>query len=625
MQNLQKRVVQLEQKQKAGKPRFGITTRILWLTTLFTVIITAVVLWQSVRSLSRQINQNNLQATEYRLKTAAMTIGQRIYSVDHLADWCTVNSSVRTFLFSNISNVTLSNTVYANVSAQYSASGSSPYIQRFLVLGSNGRVMMLGSAASQSNILNPENIRTLPGAGYHEPDTGWEQVVEDSLMLPGVHISGIPICRKVYNGSSEALIYLSVSPSLFLDVLRDFHLEEGSSLYWYMGGIAYAVDGGQMQALETIPDLMSDDSGSSTLSEDTLLYRIHTDIGTRYVIVCPMGVHGLCLAASIPAETIRDQLPQMLPSVALTVLLILPLGLVLAMLLQTVVRKPVAALRRQIDQISQGNFTVDPTIEWDHELGDVGRGINHLSQSVTTLMERRVEDEKQKQELEYRILQGQINPHFLYNTLNNIQWMATIQHATGIVEMTTALSRLLKSVSKGTERLIPLGQELALLNDYFTIQRYRYGGTITMEVCWEAEQDVCKDVLIPRFTLQPLAENAVFHGIEPKGCAGSLKLYIALDEARKNVVIRMVDDGIGMAAEQIDKILNSPDEVVTESKFQHVGVQNVNRRLKYSFGQEYGLVIDSVPDFGTTITIRIPTPPDWRSSAKEEEHESDPG
>ena len=92
-------------------------------------------------------------------------------------------------------------------------------------------------------------------------------------------------------------------------------------------------------------------------------------------------------------------------------------------------------------RIAGGDFSRDPSVEWEHELGDIGRGINDLSENVSELMEKRLEDEKQKQDLEYKMLQSQINPHFLYNTLNSIKWMATIQGATGISEMTTSLSR----------------------------------------------------------------------------------------------------------------------------------------------------------------------------------------
>jgi len=135
-----------------------------------------------------------------------------------------------------------------------------------------------------------------------------------------------------------------------------------------------------------------------------------------------------------------------------------------------------------MEEVGRGRFDPNPSIEWDNELGDVGRGINQLSRSVSSLMDSRLEDEKQRLELEYRMLQSQISPHFIYNTLNSIKWMATIQHAPGVAEMVTALSRLLKSVSKGTRKLVPLEEEFALLEDYFTIQRYRYGGTATLGI-----------------------------------------------------------------------------------------------------------------------------------------------
>ena len=133
-----------------------------------------------------------------------------------------------------------------------------------------------------------------------------------------------------------------------------------------------------------------------------------------------------------------------------------------------------------MQEISNGNFSYEAAIEWNNEFGEIGKGINSLSTNVVQLMEHRIAVEKQQKELEYQVLQNQVNPHFLYNTLNSIKWMATIQNATGIAEMTTALSRLLKSISKGTRQVIPIREELELLKNYILIQQYRYGGIITV-------------------------------------------------------------------------------------------------------------------------------------------------
>ena len=152
-----------------------------------------------------------------------------------------------------------------------------------------------------------------------------------------------------------------------------------------------------------------------------------------------------------------------------------------------------------------------------------------------------MEDERRKQELEYRMLQNEVNPHFIYNTLNSIRWMATIQHAPGIAEMVTAFARLTKSISKGTQKLVPLQEELALLNDYFTIQQYRYGGDLEIEVSRIESETLCRDCMIPRFTLQPLVENAIFHGLEPKGGHGSVLLDISTDPDTGDVLLRITD------------------------------------------------------------------------------------
>ncbi len=185
--------------------------------------------------------------------------------------------------------------------------------------------------------------------------------------------------------------------------------------------------------------------------------------------------------------------------------------------------------------------------------------------------------------------------------------MATIQHAPGIAEMVTAFARLTKSISKGTQKLVPLQEELALLNDYFTIQQYRYGGALEIEVSRIESETLCRDCMIPRFTLQPLVENAIFHGLEPKGGHGSVLLDISTDPDTGDVLLRITDDGVGMPPEQVAHLLDEPAEGAEKAeKFRHVGLWNVNRRIRYSFGEGYGLTIESEEDVGTEVTIRLP-------------------
>ncbi len=173
--------------------------------------------------------------------------------------------------------------------------------------------------------------------------------------------------------------------------------------------------------------------------------------------------------------------------------------------------------------------------------------------------------------------------------------------------MVTALSRLLKSVSKGTQRLVPLEEEFRLLEDYFTIQRYRYGGTIVMEIRQPEDAALLQGCLIPRFSLQPLVENSIFHGIEPNGGVGRVEITVERPDGG-DVLICLSDDGVGMDQEQIDRILAGPQAQGEDVPFRHIGVWNVHRLLQLSFGADYGLQIEGEPGCGTAITIRLPVP-----------------
>lgn len=185
--------------------------------------------------------------------------------------------------------------------------------------------------------------------------------------------------------------------------------------------------------------------------------------------------------------------------------------------------------------------------------------------------------------------------------------MATIQNADGIADMTTALARLLKNVSKGTTSMIPLREELDLVKDYFLIQKYRYGGSVTIEYFIETED--LYNCQIHRFTLQPIIENALFHGIEPAKTAGKItvsaqSINLGLKKALK---IDITDNGIGMSKYTIDKVLHEKTDSQNKTEFfRQVGISNVNRRIQYDFGPEYGITIDSCPGSFTTMTILIP-------------------
>ena len=591
------------------KLRHGsIQVRVLALTLLFTLGVSLVIAIGNMRQMAAKWERTTLLNAEYALQTAATAIHRDIEEVDDLASWCAYNPSMRTYLLTDASNNNQALSMYPTVSAKYSTLRTMQYVQRFVLINAKGRQMVFGTAVTNTVAMTPEVLARIPG--YDEEYSGWSCIMRDPMALPSQALDTIPVTRKLtLSGTGrEAHICAFVSPALITAALKGFTMPEDSSLLWQMGGRYYGVNGNILTE-EPLSDIPAEQLDVDMLDDSTEVYSIAAGYDAQLMVRYPIGVHDLYLIEIIPNGPLQRQIPYLSDSLVISLLAILVLGLLLAFLLHRMITPPITALQNRITKISSGDFSFDPAIEWNNELGDIGRGINSMSASVTALMDHRLEDEKQKQDLEYRMLQNQINPHFIYNTLNSIKWMATIQHAPGIAEMVTALSRLLKSVSKSNERLVPLYEEFALLNDYFTIQQYRYGGTITLDVSYIEDEKLNHSCLIPRFTLQPLVENAIFHGIEPKGSAGEVTLRVERDTANGDVLIRLTDDGIGMTAEQAAKALQEPGPEEAAAKYRHVGMWNVHKRLQYSFGEAYGLSIESEPGVGTTVMVRLPGPP----------------
>ena len=591
------------------KLRHGsILVRVLALTLLFTLGVSLVIAIGNMRQMAAEWERTTLLNAEYALQTAAAAIHRDIEEVDDLASWCAYNPSMRTYLLTDVSSNNQALSMYPTISAKYSTLRTMQYVQRFVLINAKGRQMVFGTAVTNTVAMTPKVLARIPG--YDEEYSGWSCIMRDPMALTSQALDTIPLTRKLtLSGTGrEAHICAFVSPALITAALKGFTMPEGSSLLWQMGGRYYGINGNILTE-EPLSDIPAEQLDVDMLDDSTEVYSIAAGYDAQLMVRYPIGVHDLYLIEIIPNGPLQRQIPYLSDSLVISLLAILVLGLLLAFLLHRMITPPITALQNRITKISSGDFSFDPAIEWNNELGDIGRGINSMSASVTALMDHRLEDEKQKQDLEYRMLQNQINPHFIYNTLNSIKWMATIQHAPGIAEMVTALSRLLKSVSKSNERLVPLYEEFALLNDYFTIQQYRYGGTITLDVSYIEDEKLNHSCLIPRFTLQPLVENAIFHGIEPKGSAGEVTLRVERDTANGDVLIRLTDDGIGMTAEQAAKALQEPGPEEAAAKYRHVGMWNVHKRLQYSFGEAYGLSIESEPGVGTTVMVRLPGPP----------------
>ena len=590
---------------KPSRHRYSLRRQIVWSMRIFTAL-TSLAVCAALFILSNQyVRTNTLQAAEFNLRLVATSIETSLNDADALLNWASISGTVRRYLSQEEVNGTQTLAAYEAAQEKYYSSPLYPKIIRFFMSNENDRHLQFGPLNS-SSALNRSSISLFLKQGYGM------QFTADPLMAshPACLVLSQPI-RSGHGTMHRGTAYLALTPSVITDPAAGYAMSEGSALYWEMGNQLWQIEDDSLTQVEntlaSVSYTLRSTAENQTWKQSAWQGHFKKDGRSYFAIKIILDGRGAALIQVLPESTFLQQRHIYLWLLVLGLALVWGLSFLMQHWLEWAITRPVEALQKRIEAVGGGDFTADPAVEWNNELGDIGRGINKLAADVDGLMTRRVEDERKKQELEYRMLQSEVNPHFIYNTLNSIRWMATIQHAPGIAEMVTAFARLTKSISKGTEKLVPLQEELALLNDYFTIQQYRYGGDLEIEVSRIENERLCQDCMIPRFTLQPLVENAIFHGLEPKGGHGSVLLDISTDPATGDVLLRLTDDGIGMPPEQVVHLLDEPTEAKEKAeKFRHVGLWNVNRRIQYSFGEAYGLTIESEEDIGTEVTIRLP-------------------
>ena len=234
------------------------------------------------------------------------------------------------------------------------------------------------------------------------------------------------------------------------------------------------------------------------------------------------------------------------------------------------------------------------------EVTTLSKSFNHMVITIQHLMERIRKEEIALRKTELKALQAQINPHFLYNTLDSIAWLCEDGRNQEAEEMVGALARLFRiSISRGHE-LISIEKEIQHTESYLKIVNFRYKDQFTYSINIDEE---CLPYYCNKITLQPIIENAIYHGVNRMIDKGEIEIRIEADE--DDIVLAVKDNGVGMNKEQCEEILHNEPRSKNRTGV-GIGIKNVNDRIKIYFGDEYGITIDSALDEGTTVTMRIP-------------------
>jgi len=462
------------------------------------------------------------------------------------------------------------------------------------VFGYNGRFVSDGGIGN----MNP-NVSVPDQSWYRQAREGQGKVVISPSHVQPVFDDYrwvVSLSREVRNADNSrglGILLVDLNFSVINDILSGIELGKR--------GYVFIVDQGgrivyhpQQQLLysnlkqEKIDEALALGSGSF-ISDEGGQSRIYTvqDSGFGWKIV---GV-------SYVNELVNNK-GQMQTSFVTLGGISLVVALLLSFLLSRNLSRPIHQMQKHMSEVEKGNFDIQVPVDSTREIGMLARAFNLMVVRIRELMAQVVKEQEFKRKSELNALQAQINPHFLYNTLDSIVWMAENNKSAEVVRMTSALARLFRaSISKGSE-LVPIRNEIEHISNYLTIQKMRYRDKLDFHI--DADDGI-KHFLTLKVLLQPLVENAIYHGIKNKYGTGVIR--ISGEREGETIVLRVCDNGVGMDEEK-RKTLLTPGASPAEGR--GVGLINVHERIQLYFGAAYGLSIVSAPDEGTTVVVKLP-------------------
>lgn len=321
---------------------------------------------------------------------------------------------------------------------------------------------------------------------------------------------------------------------------------------------------------------------------DGKLYSISRSEKTGWTVVDCTNVKEL-LSKSRQAQSVY----------VLTAIILVIVALLFSRFMARSITLPIQKLRDSMKKVQEGDFSVsDVVVDSRNEIGSLTKSFDVMTHRIHELMEQNVHEQEEKRKSELKALQSQINPHFLYNTLDSIIWMAEGKKNEEVVLMTASLARLLRQSISNEDEVVPIANEVEYARGYLTIQKMRYKDKLEFQI--EVDSSILYIPLI-KLVLQPIIENAIYHGLKYKESKGLLIVKGFMKDG--NAVLQVIDDGVGMDEETLAHIY---DKHKVNYHSNGVGVYNVQKRLKLYYGEDYGIRYTSELGKGTTATITIP-------------------
>ncbi|GAB6989252.1 sensor histidine kinase [Paenibacillus pini] len=472
------------------------------------------------------------------------------------------------------------------------------YVSSLVILGNNGRNILYGEDA---NSLDLERIKEQPWfkevnsmngkvmwLGIHKNIANY-RVQNQSVVALGRAIKGDK------NNKFIGTLYLTFKESYFTGLLKNIKLSEGGRLY--------IVDNLDHIVFDSENKLMNEPfPGMAEIREhqnNDYLFTNGNKEGQLLLAQVPIKNYDWRVIETIPYSSLKNGTDKIFKNTIGIFLISFIITSIIWLFVSSHIVSPIRKLTDSMKKVQEGDLTVRVDIERPDEVGIMNKHFNFMIKRIQELFHSNLEEQEKKKNAEYKALQAQINPHFLYNTLNTIRWMAIIQKSDNIREVVEVLGRLLKNTIKHDGPFVRVEEELSNLKDYVYIQKIRYNNNF--DVKYDIQDEILAMPCV-KFILQPIVENAIFHGIEPKEDPGG-EILISMKYLNNQLMIRIRDNGVGMSNILLEELNH---RMILDVHSGGIGMMNVKERLKLTYGEESAFIIRSEKDIFTEIEMIIP-------------------
>jgi two-component system sensor histidine kinase YesM len=297
--------------------------------------------------------------------------------------------------------------------------------------------------------------------------------------------------------------------------------------------------------------------------------------------------------------SVNDILVVLMGTMLFTIMIVLFCSFRLA----TTVTKPISKLQSLMREAEMGNLAVRFNSLHSDEIGQLGRSFNHMIEHIDELIQQVYLEQRNIQDAQLKILREQIKPHFLYNTLDSISWMAREYEAADIVKLVDALTSMFRiGLSKGKD-FITVREEAIHVKNYLYIQKIRYKEKLDYTV---AVEPPAEEVIIPKLVLQPIVENAIYHGIKQKRGGGAVQVRAFLERGDEILILEVGDNGAGMKPKKLSELNGALGKGFEKAGQKGFGLYYIQKRIRLGYGAEYGITLESAEGEGTVVRVRLP-------------------